>query len=228
MTPTLPEILRGNFMCLAVPPTADMAGDYMTARITVIALLNLLAAQEAERGELAATVENAAIAALLADAREAGYPVAPMSAARRARRGGARRPQRRTAPRADRAPPRRRDRARPIVRSADFGTVPRDGGGAASGHAGAARGVGGDPRFRHPRAGGDPYPPTVLAGLQGQPVWIPACAGMTMMGDLPPNTSSCRHESGMTVRVWRTKRPRAPPNTTPNIRPAPGIDLALL
>ena len=79
MTPTLPEILRGNFMCLAVPPTADMAGDYMTARITVIALLNLLAAQETERGELATTAENAAITALLADAREAGYPVAPMT-----------------------------------------------------------------------------------------------------------------------------------------------------
>lgn len=75
MTPTLPEILRGNFMCLAVPPSAEMTGDYMTARVSVIALLNLLAAQEAERGEIAVVAENAAIEALLADAGAAGYAI---------------------------------------------------------------------------------------------------------------------------------------------------------
>lgn len=65
MTPTLPEILRGNFMSLAIPATPDMAGDFMTTRVGVIALLNLLAAQEAERGTAAAVRENAAILDLL-------------------------------------------------------------------------------------------------------------------------------------------------------------------
>ncbi|TPG14574.1 hypothetical protein [Sphingomonas oligophenolica] len=65
MTPTLPEILRGNFMSLAQPQTPDMAGDFMTSRIGVIALLNLLAAQDAERGTAAIVAENAAIESML-------------------------------------------------------------------------------------------------------------------------------------------------------------------
>jgi hypothetical protein len=68
MTPTLPEILRGNFMSLALPATPDMAGQFMTARVSVIALLNLLAAQEAERGTAGAVLENRLIAELLAGA----------------------------------------------------------------------------------------------------------------------------------------------------------------
>ncbi len=75
MTPTLAEILRGNFMALAVPATAETAGDYLASRVAVIALLNLLAAQEAERGEAAAHAENDAIAVLLGDAAAAGYRV---------------------------------------------------------------------------------------------------------------------------------------------------------
>ncbi|HVF94085.1 MAG TPA: hypothetical protein VM900_07195 [Sphingomonas sp.] len=75
MTPTLPEILRGNFLALATPPTAETAGDYLASRIGVVALLSLLAAQEAERGDAAVRAENAAIDALLADAADAGYAV---------------------------------------------------------------------------------------------------------------------------------------------------------
>jgi len=69
MTPTLPEILRGNFMSLAQPPTAEMAGDFMTARVGVIALLNLLAAQEAARGMAAVVAENDAIEQILIAAK---------------------------------------------------------------------------------------------------------------------------------------------------------------
>lgn len=65
MTPTLPEILRGNFLSLAQPATPEMAGDFMTARVGVIALLNLLAAQEAARGMAAVVAENDAIEEIL-------------------------------------------------------------------------------------------------------------------------------------------------------------------
>jgi len=74
MTPTLPEILQGNFMALAAPVTPEMAGDFMAARVGVIAMLNLLCAQEAERGTSAAILESRAIAALLVGAT--GYGIA--------------------------------------------------------------------------------------------------------------------------------------------------------
>ena len=70
MTPTLAEILRGNFMSLAIPATPDMAGEFMTTRVGVIALLNLLGAQEAERGTAGAGRENEAITTLLASAAD--------------------------------------------------------------------------------------------------------------------------------------------------------------
>lgn len=68
MTPTLAEILHGNFLSLATPATPDMAGEFMATRIGAIALMNALAAQEAERGSGTAVVENRAIAAVLIDA----------------------------------------------------------------------------------------------------------------------------------------------------------------
>ena len=68
MTPALPDILRGNFMCLAIPAPVESQGEFMTGRVGVIALLSLLAAQEVERGTTARVWENAAIAAVLADA----------------------------------------------------------------------------------------------------------------------------------------------------------------
>ena len=71
MTPALPDILRGNFMCLAIPAPPESQGEFMTGRVGVVALLSLLAAQEAERGTTARVWENDAIAAALADAAEA-------------------------------------------------------------------------------------------------------------------------------------------------------------
>uniref|UniRef100_B0T038 Uncharacterized protein n=1 Tax=Caulobacter sp. (strain K31) TaxID=366602 RepID=B0T038_CAUSK len=70
MTPALPDILRGNFLCLAIPAPVESQGEFMTGRVGVIALLSLLAAQEVERGTTARVWENAAIAAVLAEAAE--------------------------------------------------------------------------------------------------------------------------------------------------------------
>src|SRR4051812_43964385 len=70
MTPALPDILRGNFMCLAIPAPVESQGEFMTGRVGVIALLSLLAAQEVERGTTARVWENAATAAVLAEAAE--------------------------------------------------------------------------------------------------------------------------------------------------------------
>jgi hypothetical protein len=71
MTPALPDILRGNFMSLAIPGPPEQQGEFMTGRVGVIALLSLLAAQEVERGTMARIWENAAIAAVLAEAAAA-------------------------------------------------------------------------------------------------------------------------------------------------------------
>jgi hypothetical protein len=71
MTPALPDILRGNFLCLAMPAPIESQGEFMTGRVGVIALLSLLAAQEVERGTTARVWENAAIAAVLAEGAEA-------------------------------------------------------------------------------------------------------------------------------------------------------------
>ncbi len=68
MTPSLPDILVGNFLCMAEPPPPESAGEFLAGKVGVVALLSLLAAQEAERGLSARVWENAAIRALLADA----------------------------------------------------------------------------------------------------------------------------------------------------------------
>jgi hypothetical protein len=70
MTPALPDILRGNFMALAIPAPVESQGEFMTGRVGVIALLSLLAAQEVERGTQARVWENTAIAAVLAEAAD--------------------------------------------------------------------------------------------------------------------------------------------------------------
>lgn len=70
MTPALPDILRGNFMSLAIPAPAESQGEFMTGRVGVIALLSLLAAQEVERGTTARVWENQAIADVLTEAAE--------------------------------------------------------------------------------------------------------------------------------------------------------------
>ena len=73
MSPTLSEILRGCFVALATPPAEAQAGAFLQARTGTIALLNFLAAQEAERCPVADATEGEAIATLLTDARGAGY-----------------------------------------------------------------------------------------------------------------------------------------------------------
>lgn len=73
MTPSLPDILVGNFMCMIDPPPPEQQGEFMAGKVAVVALLSLLAAQEAERGAAARVAENAAIQALL-DEAAADYP----------------------------------------------------------------------------------------------------------------------------------------------------------
>lgn len=65
MTPTVPELLLGNFLCLMDPPPPESSGDFLQSRIGVTGMISLLCAQEAERGIAARVWENGAIRALL-------------------------------------------------------------------------------------------------------------------------------------------------------------------
>jgi len=78
MTPSLPDILVGNFMCMIDPPPPEQQGEFMAGKVAVVALLSLLAAQEAERGVAARAAENAAIQALLDEAAD-DYPTQPIA-----------------------------------------------------------------------------------------------------------------------------------------------------
>lgn len=71
MTPSLPDILVGAFLCIADPPPPESAGEFMAGKVGVVALLSLLAAQEAERGLAARVWENAALRAVLTEAASA-------------------------------------------------------------------------------------------------------------------------------------------------------------
>ncbi len=64
MTPALPDMLLGQAMALSAPQPPESTGDYMAGRIGMIAMLAILAAQEAERGLAARTWENGALIAL--------------------------------------------------------------------------------------------------------------------------------------------------------------------
>ena len=68
MTPSLPDILVGNFMCMADPGPPEQQGEFMAGKVGLVALLSLLAAQEAERGVAARVRENALIRATLDEA----------------------------------------------------------------------------------------------------------------------------------------------------------------
>lgn len=68
MTPSLPDILVGNFMCMADPGPPEQQGEFMAGKVGLVALLSLLAAQEAERGAAARVSENALIRAALTEA----------------------------------------------------------------------------------------------------------------------------------------------------------------
>jgi hypothetical protein len=73
MTPTLGEILTANARVIAGLATEDGGVAYASARLGVVAMLSILAAQEAEAGVAVRVCENHAIAALLAEAA-ADYP----------------------------------------------------------------------------------------------------------------------------------------------------------
>ena len=61
MTPSLPDVLLGNFLCMMDPGPPAQQGEFMAGKVAIVALLSLLAAQEAERGAAARVAENAAI-----------------------------------------------------------------------------------------------------------------------------------------------------------------------
>lgn len=68
MTPSTPDILVGNFLCMVDPGPPEQQGEFMAGKVAVVALLSLLAAQEAERGVAARVTENAAIREILTSA----------------------------------------------------------------------------------------------------------------------------------------------------------------
>lgn len=65
MTPTVSELLLGNFLTLMEPPPPESTGDFMAGKIGVTGMIAMLAAQEAERGAEARLWENGAIRDLL-------------------------------------------------------------------------------------------------------------------------------------------------------------------
>jgi hypothetical protein len=68
MSPSLPDILTGVVVALTEPPPPESAGEFAQGRVGVLAMLSLLAAQEADRGPAAAVWENQAIRTLCRDA----------------------------------------------------------------------------------------------------------------------------------------------------------------
>ena len=83
MTPSVSDILVGNFLCMAEPGPPEQQGEFMAGKVGVVALLSLLAAQEAERGAAARVTENAAIREILAEAAldyglQGGWPADPV------------------------------------------------------------------------------------------------------------------------------------------------------
>ena len=72
MTPALPHVLAGIATALQTPLPPEASGDYAAGRFGIVAMLAILAAQEAEKGVAARVWENTAIAEMLGDA-----PAAP-------------------------------------------------------------------------------------------------------------------------------------------------------
>ncbi len=68
MTPSLPDVLVGNFLCMMDPGPPEQQGEFMAGKVAIVALLSLLAGQETERGAEVRVTENAAIRAALEEA----------------------------------------------------------------------------------------------------------------------------------------------------------------
>jgi hypothetical protein len=67
VSPKLPDLLMGLAVSLTSPAPPEAGGDYAAGRTGLVAMLLMLASQEAERGPAARIWENAAIAELLGD-----------------------------------------------------------------------------------------------------------------------------------------------------------------
>lgn len=67
MTPTVADILAGNARVIATLAQTEGGADYTGAKLGVVAMLGILAAQEAATGAAARVAENAAIRALLGE-----------------------------------------------------------------------------------------------------------------------------------------------------------------
>lgn len=67
MTPSAADILAGNARVIAALAAEGGGPDYAAARLGVVAMLSVLAAQEAAAGAAVRVAENAAIRALLAE-----------------------------------------------------------------------------------------------------------------------------------------------------------------
>lgn len=67
MTPTLQQILTGNAVAIASLAGETGGAAFAASRLTVVAMLGLLAAQEAERGVAVRVAENAMIAAVIGE-----------------------------------------------------------------------------------------------------------------------------------------------------------------
>ena len=78
MTPTTAELLHGIAVTLALPPAAEDMALFVPGRLAVIAIVSIIAAQEAERGAAVRIAENEAIRDVLADARDVAPAVAAM------------------------------------------------------------------------------------------------------------------------------------------------------
>lgn len=68
MTPATADILAGNARVIAALASEGGGPDYAAARLGVVAMLSILAAQEAAAGAAVRATENAAIRSLLGEA----------------------------------------------------------------------------------------------------------------------------------------------------------------
>lgn len=83
MTPTTAELLNGCVVAISTPPQAEDLALYFKGKLSLVALISILAAQEAEGGAAVRTAENAAIRAVLGDPQtpEPDLTIGPLDAA---------------------------------------------------------------------------------------------------------------------------------------------------
>lgn len=71
MNPSLSELLMGNVAAVSEPPPPEAMGDFLSSKISVIAMISLLGAQEAEKGVAVTVAENRRLRELFARAAQA-------------------------------------------------------------------------------------------------------------------------------------------------------------